>query len=84
VPRWLLLAPGWVGAATLAPYGVSLLVVLPLLAAGVIDAAGAPLWWVVIGAGAFAPLGIALVVATVSYQRRTRPWCPSVPGEEKS
>ena len=84
VPRWILLTPGWIGAATLAPYGVILLVVLPLLGTGVLDAAGTSLWWVAIGAGAFAPLGTALAVTTVSYQRRTRPRHRCGPGEEKS
>jgi hypothetical protein len=84
LPRWVLLTPGWLGAATLAPYGVILLFLLPLLVAGVIDAGGESLWWVVIGGGAFAPLGVALAVATVSYQRRTRPGCRCVPEREKS
>jgi hypothetical protein len=82
VPRWVLLTPGWVGAATLAPYGVILLVILPLLVTGVIDAGGTSLWWVLIGGGAFGPLGVALAVATVSYQHRTRPWCRCGPGPE--
>jgi hypothetical protein len=72
----VLVTLGWSGAATLAPYGVLLLLCLPLLAAGLIDGGGSvPLWWVLIGGGAFAPLGTALGVATVSYQRRTRVRC---------
>jgi hypothetical protein len=37
----LLLVPGWLGAATLAPYGMGLLLAVPLLATGA--AAWAPL-----------------------------------------
>jgi hypothetical protein len=76
LPRWMLVITGWTGAATLAPYGVLLLLCLPLLAAGLVAGDGSvPLWWLLIGGGAFAPLGIALGVATASFQRRTRARC---------
>jgi hypothetical protein len=75
IPRRVLVALGWSGAATLAPYGVLLLLSLPLLAGDGVTGGPVPLWWVLIGGGAFAPLGIALGVATASYQRRTRARC---------
>jgi hypothetical protein len=75
LPRPLLLVPGWLGAATLAPYGMGLLLAVPFLATGVIDYdAPVSLWWFVLG-GAFGPYGLALAVAALSYQRRTRPRC---------
>lgn len=75
LPRLLLLVPGWLGAATLAPYGMGLLLAVPFLATGAI-AYDAPvsLWWLVLG-GAFGPYGLALAVAALSYQRRTRRHC---------
>ena len=76
LPRWLLLAPAWIGAATLAPYGVGMLAALPLLAAGALGHVDTvSLWWVLIGGGAFGPYGVALAVAATSFQRRTRPHC---------
>jgi hypothetical protein len=76
MPRWLLLVPGWVGAVTLAPYGVAMLAMLPLLSAGVLDhGLTISRWWVAIGGAAFGPFGCALALATASYQRRTRPRC---------
>lgn len=75
LPRPLLLVPGWLGAATLAPYGMGLLLALPFLATGAIEyEAPVSLWWFVIG-GAFGPYGLALAVAALSYQRRTRARC---------
>jgi hypothetical protein len=84
VPRWLPLTPAWLGAATLGPYGVFGLCYLALAALGVMDVPEAPegnltgtgLWLVTwIGLGAFGPFGVALGVAALSYQRRTRPRC---------
>jgi hypothetical protein len=75
LPRPLLLVPGWLGAATLAPYGMGLLLAVPLLATGVIEYdAPVSLWWFVLG-GAFGPYGLALAMAALSYQRRTRARC---------
>jgi len=75
LPRLLLLVPGWLGAATLAPYGMGLLLSVPFLATGAIEyTAPVSLWWFVLG-GAFGPYGLALAVAAVSYQRRTLPCC---------
>jgi hypothetical protein len=74
-PRMLLLAPGWLGAATLAPYGTGRLVAVPFLASGAVEYdAPVSLWWFVLG-GAFGPYGLALAVAALSYQRRTRGRC---------
>ena len=78
LPRPLLLVPGWLGAATLAPYGMGLLLAVPFLATGVIEYdAQVSLWWFVLG-GAFGPYGLALAVAALSYQRRT--WARCVVG----
>jgi hypothetical protein len=75
LPRLLLLAPSWLGAATLAPYGMGLLLAVPFLATGAVEYdAPASLWWFVLG-GAFGPYGLTLAVAALSYQRRTRPRC---------
>ena len=88
VPRWLPLAPAWLGAATLAPYGVVGTVgylLPPVVGLGelpddpVMD--GWSGWTVAAcGIGAFAGYGIALGVAAWSYQRRTRPVCVSPAG----
>ncbi len=76
VPRWLPLTPAWLGASTLAPYGLAMLVVLPLLATGLIgDSAGNDIAWIALGGGAFGTFGVTLAFATWSYQRRSRPRC---------
>jgi hypothetical protein len=75
LPRLLLLVPGWLGAATLAPYGMALLLAVPFVATGAIEYdAPVSLWWFVLG-GAFGPYGLALAAAALSYQRRTRALC---------
>ncbi|SFN60200.1 hypothetical protein SAMN04489713_102544 [Actinomadura madurae] len=85
VPRWLPLAPAWLGALTLGPYGVVGTVgyLLPPVV-GLGDLPDDPLlhgWsgWTVAACGivAFAVYGTALGVAAWSYQRRTRPRCVS-------
>ncbi|MFF0519941.1 hypothetical protein ACFYTC_14635 [Actinomadura nitritigenes] len=87
VPRWLPLVPAWLGAATLGPYGVvgTLAYLLPI-AAGVRDLphdglmSGWSGWTVAAcGIGAFGVYGIALGIAALSYQRRTRPRCAAAP-----
>ncbi|MFI2608119.1 hypothetical protein [Kitasatospora sp. NPDC018619] len=78
VPRWLPLAPGLLGAATLAPYGLFGVGYLGLCAAGVTrirlgdfpsEQSALEVAW--IGMGGFAGYGVALVVAARSYWRRT-------------
>lgn len=68
VPRFLPLAPVWLVAPTLALYG----------AAGPVYAlAGGSDFWGLVGAAslAFGGYGGALLVAAISYYRRTRPRC---------
>lgn len=83
VPRWLLLAPALIGAATLAPYGVFGVGYAALATAGVVtmgrgdfpSASDALLvGW--IGLAAFAVYGVALIVATRSYWLRSRSILP--------
>jgi hypothetical protein len=78
LPRWLLLAPSLLGAATLAPYGVVGVGYLALATAGVvtIPAGDFPtgadallVSW--IGLGAFAGYGVALAVVAYDFWRRT-------------
>ncbi|GAB7181756.1 hypothetical protein ATKI12_1587 [Kitasatospora sp. Ki12] len=78
VPRWLPLTPALLGAATLAPYGLVGIGYLALCTTGVIRIRAGELAtaeqalqisWV--GMFAFAGYGVALVVATRSYWRRT-------------
>jgi hypothetical protein len=79
--RLLMLVPGWLGAATLAPYGMGLLLAVPFLATGAIEYdAPVSLWWFALG-GAFGPYGLALALAALSYQRRTRARCVIGPVE---
>lgn len=82
LPRWLLLTPACVGAATLAPYGVAGVVYCGLGTAGVVAVPRGQfpspsdallVCWC--GLGAFAVFGVALAAAAWSYLRRTRPVC---------
>ncbi|MFE9481997.1 hypothetical protein ACFYNM_25735 [Streptomyces spororaveus] len=82
VPRWLPLVPAWLGAATLAPYGVVGVGYLFLATAGVVTmrrgdfhSSGDALLVGWIGMVAFAVYGIALIVAARSYWLRTRRAC---------
>ncbi|MFD1934443.1 hypothetical protein ACFSKW_23530 [Nonomuraea mangrovi] len=83
VPRLLPLIPAWLTAATLAVYGVLLVFYAALIAAGILPemAASPPFtaegitWMTLFGGLAFAGLGIGLVVAAVSYARRSLPVC---------
>ncbi|MGC9436729.1 hypothetical protein [Streptomyces sp. WG5] len=79
VPRWLPLVPAFLGAATLAPYGVFGVGYATLATAGVVTmrrgdfpSSNDALLVVWIGMVAFAVYGIALMVATRSYWLRTR------------
>lgn len=91
VPRWLLLGAAWIGAPSLALYGLGLLVAGSLMLLGVVvpqavepfDETGAG-WVLFLGGLAFAPLGLGFLVGSVSYGSRTRPRCPrklSVPAD---
>ncbi|MFB7089336.1 hypothetical protein [Streptomyces sp. NPDC056296] len=84
VPRWLLLAPALIGAATLAPYGVFGVGYAALATAGVVtmrrgdfhsSSDALLVGW--IGMAAFAVYGVALIVATRSYWLRTRSMLPA-------
>lgn len=79
VPRRLPLVPAFIGAATLAPYGVFGLVYTTLCTAGVLemrrgdfDSSSDALLVAWIGLSAFAVYGVALIVAARSYWLRTR------------
>ncbi len=94
VPRWLPLAPAWLGALTLAPYGViatACYVVPPLLGLGGLPHKGLLQGWsgwtiTACGVGAFAVYGVSLGAAAWDFQRRTRPVCgpADVAGNGKS
>ncbi|MFF7992365.1 hypothetical protein ACFZDG_21530 [Kitasatospora xanthocidica] len=78
VPRWLPLTPALLGAATLAPYGLVGIGYLALCTTGVtrirvgeLGTAEQALQISWVGMFAFAGYGVALVVATRSYWRRT-------------
>lgn len=82
LPRWLLLTPACVGAATLAPYGLAGIVYCGLGTAGVVTIPRGQfpspsdallVCWC--GLGAFGVFGVALSAAAWSYFRRTRPVC---------
>ncbi|MCN9245003.1 hypothetical protein NGF19_30195 [Streptomyces sp. RY43-2] len=80
VPRWLLLTPALLGAATLAPYGLLGLGYCALATAGVVTmrqgdahSSGDALLMGWIGMVAFAGYGVALIIAARSYWLRTRP-----------
>ncbi|MEU6037795.1 hypothetical protein ABZ801_20540 [Actinomadura sp. NPDC047616] len=83
VPRWLPLTPAWLGALTLAPYGVigAIFYLLPpVVGLGDLPDDGIMTGWsgwtvAACGIGAFGPYGIALGVAAWSYQHQTRPKC---------
>ncbi|MGV9310029.1 hypothetical protein ACWDLG_42260 [Nonomuraea sp. NPDC003727] len=87
VPRLLPLIPAWLTAGTLTVYGVLLLAYTALAVAGVVPGMRATppfsvagiTWMTLFGGLAFAGLGIGLVVAALSYQARSRPFC--VPAE---
>ncbi|MEU9336421.1 hypothetical protein AB0D49_25090 [Streptomyces sp. NPDC048290] len=78
VPRWLLLVPAVLGAATLAPYGVLGIGYCSLATVGVVTmrrgdfpSSGDALTVAWIGMVAFAVYGVALVLAARSYWLRT-------------
>ncbi|MER6366365.1 hypothetical protein [Kitasatospora sp. NPDC001527] len=84
VPRLLPLIPAWLTGVPLAMYGVVLLVMAPLMAAGVLPgikpdppftSSSGITWFAWFGGLAFGGLGIGLVVAARSYAARTRPIC---------
>ena len=66
VPRFLPLTPVWLIAPTLSIYGVVLLIVAAVVEPSLLIAAAGV---------SFGGYGIPLLVAAVSYQRRTRPVC---------
>lgn len=76
MPRWLPVTPAWLGAATLAPYGVGCLIWMGLGALGLVSinwGTDAEMYseagrWMVsgFGFGAFAPYGIARPVVSWS------------------
>ncbi|MEU0335892.1 hypothetical protein [Streptomyces sp. NPDC006193] len=79
VPRWLPLAPALIGAATLAPYGVSGVGYAALATTGAVTmrrgdfhSSSDALLVAWIGMAAFAVHGIALIVAARSYWLRSR------------
>lgn len=76
IPRWMLLVPGWAGAVLLTPYGTAT-VIAALLGVGVGSTEGWSSWVGVVGGVAFAGLGGALLVATRSYQRRSKEHTPA-------
>lgn len=91
VPRWLLLGAAWIGAPSLALYGLGLLIAGSLMLMGVVtpqefepfDEVGAG-WVLFLGGLAFGPLGLGFLVGSVSFGRRTRPSCSqklSVPAD---
>ncbi|GAA3346742.1 hypothetical protein GCM10020358_58890 [Amorphoplanes nipponensis] len=80
VPRALPLTPVWLIAPTLSGYGVILVVVAVLLATGVLAGDGNPPYLIAAAGLSFGGYGIALAVAAVSYQRRTRPRCAAPAG----
>lgn len=83
VPRLLPLIPAWLTATTLSVYGVLLVCYTALTVAGVLPemtasppfTAGGITWMTLFGGLAFAGLGIGLIVAAVSYARRSLPVC---------
>ncbi|GGU75880.1 hypothetical protein GCM10010211_47280 [Streptomyces albospinus] len=86
VPRLLPLIPAWLTGIPLAMYGAALLIMAPLMAAGVLPkikpdppftTSSGITWFVEFGGLAFAGLGIGLIVAARSYAARTHPVCAS-------
>ncbi|MFE3450030.1 hypothetical protein ACFXJ8_13955 [Nonomuraea sp. NPDC059194] len=83
VPRLLPLIPAWLTAGTLSVYGVLLICYTALTAIGVLPGVAAVppfsveslTWMMLFGGLAFAGLGIGLIVAAVSYARRSLPFC---------
>jgi hypothetical protein len=79
VPRWFPLSFAWLGAATLAPYGLITIMLLPLWSAGIVHydwgPDTGPLWVAAVGAVSFGGFGGSVAVTAVDYQRRGRPHC---------
>lgn len=73
IPRWVLLAPAWLGAL-LGPYGLIALGWVLLVSAGIVQTE-TPVWVAAVGALGFGGFGIAAAVTALSYQRRTKPRC---------
>ncbi|MFD0378095.1 hypothetical protein [Streptomyces sp. NPDC127112] len=93
VPRLLPLIPAWLTGIPLAMYGAVLIVMAPLMAAGVLPpvqpsppfTTSSGITWVVeFGGLAFGGLGLALVAAARSYTARTRPVCAGALATAKS
>ncbi|WP_369142118.1 hypothetical protein [Streptomyces sp. R44] len=84
VPRLLPLIPAWLTGVPLAMYGAALLVMAPLMAAGVLPeikpdppftTSSGVTWFAEFGGLAFGGLGIGLIVAARSYAARTHAVC---------
>ncbi|MFH7597345.1 hypothetical protein WDV06_19905 [Streptomyces racemochromogenes] len=93
VPRLLPLIPAWLTGIPLAMYGAVLIVMAPLMAAGVLPpvqpsppfTTGSGItWFVEFGGLAFGGLGFALIAAARSYTARTRPVCAGALATAKS
>ncbi|MFI9004675.1 hypothetical protein [Streptomyces sp. NPDC053541] len=91
VPRLLPLIPAWLTGIPLTMYGAALLIMAPLMAAGVLPeiepsppftTSSGITWFAEFGGLAFAGLGIGLIVAARSYAARTRPICASATATE--
>ncbi|AXB42583.1 hypothetical protein [Amycolatopsis albispora] len=82
LPRWLLLGVAWIGAPSLATYGLGLMIAGGLMLTGVLappevrpfSELGAA-WVTLLGGLAFGPLGLGFLVGAVSHGRRSRPHC---------
>ncbi|MFB7668583.1 hypothetical protein ACFC1R_32465 [Kitasatospora sp. NPDC056138] len=92
VPRLLPLIPAWLTGIPLTMYGAALIVMAPLMAAGVLPeikpsppftTSSGITWFVEFGGLAFGGLGIGLIVAARSYAARTRPVCAGATATER-
>lgn len=92
VPRLLPLIPAWLTGVPLAMYGAAILIMVPLMAAGVLPeikpcppftTSSGITWFAEFGGLAFGGLGIGLIVAARSYAARTRPVCASATAPER-
>ncbi|MFE5588377.1 hypothetical protein [Kitasatospora sp. NPDC056531] len=92
VPRLLPLIPAWLTGIPLAMYGAAILIMAPLMAAGVLPkikpdppftTSSGIIWFAEFGGLAFGGLGFGLIVAARSYAARTRPVCASATAMER-
>ncbi|MGZ9935551.1 hypothetical protein ACXNSR_37385 [Streptomyces sp. NC-S4] len=92
VPRLLPLIPAWLTGVPLAMYGAAILIMVPLMAAGVLPkikpsppftTSSGITWFAEFGGLAFGGLGVGLIVAARSYAARTRPVCASATAPER-